>query len=372
VNASFSLGRIAGIRIGVNWTWLVAFALISWSLAETVFPSQNEGLSDGVYLAMALAATVLFFVSLLAHELGHAFAARREGMEIEGIVLWLFGGVAQFRGVFPSARAEFLIAVAGPLVSLAIGAGALAAALLPLPEAVDGVLAWLGFINLFLLLFNLLPALPLDGGRVLRAALWRARGDFEWATGVAAGIGRGFGYLLVGAGVAILVLASTFSGIWLAFLGWFLLGAAGAEARFVAVREALVGLRVRDLMAREPATVEAGLTLGALLDEIVPYRRFTTYPVVDGGRVVGLLPFRRVAEVPRSDWDARTVRDCMLPRGEVVQLRPETPVVDALQELGAGSVGRALVLEGEELVGLLSLTDVARALELRGFRRRNA
>jgi Zn-dependent protease/CBS domain-containing protein len=371
VNASFSLGRIAGIRIGVNWSWLVAFALISWSLAVTVFPSQNEGLSDGTYLAMAVAATVLFFVSLLAHELGHAFTARREGMEIEGIVLWLFGGVAQFKGMFPSARAEFLIAVAGPLVSLAIGVGALAAAMLPLPEAVDGVLAWLGFINIFLLLFNLLPALPLDGGRVLRSALWKARGDFEWATQVAASIGRGFGYLLVGAGVAILVFASTISGVWLAFLGWFLLGAASAEARFVAVREALGGLRVRDLMVREPATVGAELTLGAFLDEIVPYRRFTTYPVVEDGRVVGLLPFRCVAQVPRADWDARTVRDCMLARGEVAELAPDLPAVDALQELGGGSVGRALVLEDDELVGLLSLTDVARALELRGFRRRS-
>jgi Zn-dependent protease len=369
VNATLSLGRVAGIRIGVNWSWLIAFALIAWSLAVTVFPSQNPGLSDAAYLAMALVATVLFFVSLLAHELGHAFTARREGMEIEGITLWLFGGVAQFRGMFPSARAEFLIAIAGPLVSLAIGVGAVAAALLSLPEAVDGVLAWLGFINLFLLAFNLLPALPLDGGRVLRSALWKARGDFRWATQVAATVGRWFGYFFIAAGVMLIVAASTLTGIWLAFLGWFLLGAAGAEARYVAVRDALGGLRVRDLMVRDPTTVPSSLPLGAFMDDVVWNRRFTTYPVVDDGEVVGLLPFRCVARVPRAEWDERTVRDCMLPRGEVPELAPDASAVDALQELAGTGVGRAVVLDGGELVGFLSLTDLARALETRGLRR---
>jgi Zn-dependent protease len=370
VNASISLGRVAGIRIGINWSWLVAFALIAWSLADTVFPRQNEGLSDDTYLAMALVATVLFFASLLAHELGHALVARRQGMEIEGITLWLFGGVAQFRGMFPSAGAEFLIAVAGPIVSLAIGIGALGAAMLPLPEAVDGVLAWLGFINLFLLLFNLLPALPLDGGRVLRSALWKSRGDFRWATRVAASIGRGFGYLFIGVGVALLVSASTVSGIWLAFLGWFLLGAASAEARFLAVRDALEGLRVRDLMVRDPATVPSSLPLGRFMDEVVWSRRFTTYPVVDDGTPVGLLPFRRVAQVPRRDWEERTVRDCMLLREEVCELDPEDSAVDALQELGQDAVGRGLVLDDDRLVGFLSVTDLVRALETGGLRRR--
>src|SRR5919108_734947 len=153
---SFSLGRIAGIRIGVNWSWLVVFALITWSLATGVFPNTNPGLGDGQYVAMGVAAAVLFFTSLLLHELGHALEARREGMEIDGITLWLFGGVAKFRGMFPSAGAEFRIAIAGPLVSLVLGAiFALAAWGLSLPAAVDGVAFWLGYINLSLLVFNL-------------------------------------------------------------------------------------------------------------------------------------------------------------------------------------------------------------------------
>jgi Zn-dependent protease/predicted transcriptional regulator len=370
VNSSFELGRIAGIRIGVNWSWLVVFALIVWSLASAVFPDQNEGLSDATYVAMAIVAALLFFASILLHELGHAIQARRDGMEIEGITLWLFGGVAQFRGMFPSAWAEFRIAVAGPLVSLVLGVFFLAVAIATkTTEEVDGVAAWLGYINLMLLVFNLLPALPLDGGRVLRSVLWAARDSFTWATRVAGNIGRGFGFLFIAGGIALFVFANSFSGAWLAFLGWFLLGAASAEVRYLAVRDALAGLRVRDLMVREPATVSQSLSLGQFMDHIVWPNRYTTYPVTDNGRAVGLLPFKCVAEVPRAEWDARTVRDCMLPRDQVPVLDENDELVDVVNELGEAP-GRGLVLDGERLVGLLSISDVARALETNGRTRR--
>jgi Zn-dependent protease/CBS domain-containing protein len=371
VHSSFTLGRIAGIRISIHWSWLVVFALIVWSLASTVFPAQNEGLSDAAYLAMAVVAAVLFFLSLLLHELGHALRARREGMEIDGITLWLFGGVAAFRGMFPSAGAEFRIAIAGPLVTLALGVAFVALAVfLSLADAVDGVLAWLGYVNVMLLVFNLLPALPLDGGRVLRSALWQARGDFAWATRLAAGVGRGFGYLFIAGGIALFIFANAVSGAWLAFIGWFLLGAASAEARYLAVREALGGLKVRDLMVRDPATVAPGLSLGQFMDDVVWNRRYTTYPVVDDGRAVGLIPFRRVAEVPRGEWDERTVADRMLSRDEVPVLDADDELVDALAELSERGLGRGLVVDGDRLVGLLSITDLARALELDGRRRR--
>src|SRR5688572_750155 len=250
---SFRLGRIAGVEVGFNWSLLVIFALLVWSLSSAVFPDQNPGLGDGTYLAMAVAATVLFFASILLHELGHAVQAQREGMEIDGITLWLFGGVARFKGMFPSAGAEFRIAIAGPVVSLVLGAAFVGAAFLVTgAESIDGIAAWLGYINLALLVFNLLPALPLDGGRVLRSALWRARGDFGWATRVAAAIGRAFGALFIAGGLAMFFFESGTSGLWLAFLGWFLFGAATEEARYAKVYGALSGLRVRDLMA--PAT----------------------------------------------------------------------------------------------------------------------
>lgn len=371
VHSSIELGRIAGIRIGINWSWLVVFALITWTLASAVFPDQNPGLGKGEYVAMAIVAACLFFASLLAHELGHALQARRDGMEIEGITLWLFGGVAKFKGMFPSAGAEFRIAIAGPLVSLALGlAFALVAVTAELPVAVDGVFAWLGYINLTLLVFNLLPALPLDGGRILRSALWHLRGDFARATQVSSAIGRGFGFLLIGGGLALFIFESAFSGAWLAFIGWFLLQAAGAEARYLATRDALGGLRVRDLMVREPVTVDAGLTLGRFMDEVAWSRRYTTYPVVEDGRPVGLLPFRCLAEVPRAEWDERRVRDCMLPRERVPVLGEDDELIDALARLSEAEVHRALVLDGDRLVGFLSITDLARALEVGGLRRR--
>jgi Zn-dependent protease/CBS domain-containing protein len=366
VRDSFTLGRIAGIRIGVNWSWLIVFALIVWTLATGIFPETNAGLSDGTYVGMGVAAAILFFTSLLLHELGHAFQARREGMEIDGITLWLFGGVAKFKGMFPSAGAEFRIAVAGPLVSLVLGGLFVGiAAMSDLTQSVDGVAAWLGYINLTLLVFNLLPALPLDGGRVLRSALWRAKGDFASATHIAAWIGRGFAYVFIAGGLAFFIFQSAFSGAWLAFIGWFLLQAAAAEDRFVLTRQALGGLRVRDLMVADPVTTRADTTLGEFMDDVVWRARHTTYPVTDNGHAVGLLPFRCVAEVPRREWESRTVRECMLPRERVPVVAPDDEVIEAAAELSEGDVHRALVLDGDRLVGLLSVTDVARALEMR-------
>ena len=373
MNGGFRIGRIAGIRISIHWSWLVVFVLITWTLADSIVPESNPGLSDTAYVAMAVAAALLFFACLLLHELGHALQAKREGVEIDGITLWLFGGVAQFKGLFPSAGAEFRIAIAGPLVSLVLGGGfVLAAWALGLPREVDGVAAWLGFINLFLLAFNMIPALPLDGGRVLRSLLWLRRDDLADATRTASTIGRGFAYLLILLGLAELLLLGSFGGVWLAFIGWFLLQAASAEARYLAARQALGGLRVRDLMVRDPATVREDMRLGEFVDDVVWSRRFTTYPVVEDGRAVGLLPFRRVAETPRRQWDERVVGDCMVPIDETPVFQPDDPLIGALERLSGSEVSRGLVLEDGRLVGLLSITDLIRALELGTASRRPA
>jgi Zn-dependent protease/CBS domain-containing protein len=367
MNGNLTLGRIGGVRVRIHWSLLVVFALIVWSLAATVFPSQNPEHSDGTHLVMAVAAALLFFASVLLHELGHAWQARRDGLEIDGITLWIFGGVAQFKGAFPNAGAEFRIAIAGPLVTLVLSGGFMLLALAGLPNAVDGVAAWLGFINLTLLVFNLIPALPLDGGRVLRAALWRARGDLGWATRVAADIGMGFGYLFIALGVLMFIVEGSFSGAWFAFIGWFLLQAATAEARYVATEQALAGLHVRDLMVRDPVVVDPDTTVGRFMDDVASTRRFTTYPVVErSGRPIGLLAFSSVAAVPRSDWDTRRVRETMVPLDEVPLLTESTSAVDALADLSSRQgANRGLVVDNGNLDGLLSITDLARALEAR-------
>lgn len=364
MGSSLVLGRIAGIRIGIHWSWVFVFTLFVWTLSSGVFPATNPDLSDGAHFAMAVVAALLFFTSVLLHELGHALQARRERIEIEGITLWLFGGVATLKGAFKSAGAEFRIAIAGPAVSLVLAVLFVATTLLAPTEAVEGVAAWLAYINLALLVFNLVPAVPLDGGRILHAALWHRRGDFGRASRTATVIGRGFGYLLMAGGVAFFIAGEPFSGVWLAFLGWFLLGAAGAEGEYAAARQALSGLSVRDLMARDPVAVSPDLTLGEFMDEVVWRRRFTTYPVTQNGSAIGLVPFRRVAEVPRAEWDVHRVRECMVGLDEVPVFEPGEDALEAFARLTRTSLGRGLVLDDGRLVGLLSVTDLARALEL--------
>ncbi len=364
LGGNFSIGHFGGIEVRINWSLIAVFALIVWSLADGVFPSQNPGLSHGTYLVMAIVAALLFFASILLHELGHSWEARREGIEVDSITLWLFGGVSQFKGRFTRAGAEFRVAVSGPLVSIGLGVLFVLIALAHLPSAVDGVAAWLGYINLILAVFNLLPALPLDGGRVLHSALWRARGDFAWATRVASEIGQGFGYLFIALGLAMLIFQGSFSGAWLAFIGWFLLQAARSEARYVATEQALEGVRVRDLMVRDPVTVDGNSTIGQFMDEVARSRRFTTYPVLEGSRPIGLLAFASVAAVPRSDWDTRRVRDTMISLDRVPLLTEDEKAVDALVELSAPTANRGLVVDNGHLAGLLSITDLARALEV--------
>ena len=363
---SLSLGRIGGIRIGVHWSWLVVFGLMVWTLSETVFPRQNPGLSEADYRGMAIAAAVLLFVSVLLHELGHAVQALREGMVIEGITLWLFGGVASFRGAFAGPGAEFRVATAGPLVTLGLGAMfAGFARLSDLPQSVDGVASWLGYINFSLLAFNLLPALPLDGGRIVRAGLWRLRGDPAWATRIAAEAGRATGLLLIGAGVVLFLLGGALGGAWIGFLGWFVLNAAGDEARLAEAREAIAGLRVRDLMVADPAAAAHDETLSEFMAGLGAEDSFTSYPVMADGRVVGLIPKRSVLETPQDDWSRLRVGDRMIGLEQAPRLAPEDDLFAALSMLGEAGVNRGLVLDGDRLAGYLSLADVARALEER-------
>ena len=367
MQSSFRLGRVAGIEIGANWSWLIVVALIVWVLAAGVFPESNPGLSDESYVAMAAVAACFFFASLLLHELGHAVQARREGIELDGITLWVFGGVAKFKGRFPSAGAELRIAVAGPLISLALGVAFLALALLlHLPAAVDGVVYWLGYINLILLAFNLLPALPLDGGRVLRALLWARKGDFGAATRTAARLGRLFGQVLIAWGLVVAILGGQIGGLWLAFIGWFLLMAAEGEAGLAEARTALEGLRVSDVMVRDPVTTPPDLTLRAFMDDVFLAHRHTSYPVTEDGSPLGLVSFRRVAGVPRDQWGQRRVRDCMVPVDDALVVAEDAELTDVVPQLAQTEPRRALVCEEGRLVGLMSITDAARVLEALG------
>jgi len=365
VSGNFSIGKVGGIEIRLNWSLIVVVALIAWSLEAGVFPSTNPGLSHGTYIAMGIVAAVLFLVSILLHELGHSLVARREGIEVDSITLWLFGGVSQFKGRFKTPGDEFRVAFNGPLVSIVLGVVFVLIAFAHLPSSVDGVAAWLGYINLILAVFNLLPAAPLDGGRVLHSILWRVKGDYNWATRIASDVGQAFAYLFIVLGLVMFIFQGSFSGAWLAFVGWFLLQGAKAEARYAATEQALGGARVRDLMVRHPVTVDADSTIGQFMDSVAASQHhFTAYPVLEGDAPVGLLAFASVARIPRSEWDTRRVRDAMIPLAEVPVLTEDERAVDALAELSSGP-NRGLVIDDGHLDGLLSIDDLARSLEAR-------
>jgi Zn-dependent protease/CBS domain-containing protein len=363
---SIRLGHLGGVPVGIHWSWLIGAGLISWSLAAGVFPETNPGHPDGTYVLMGLIATIVFFVCLVLHELGHATQARRDDVQIDGITLWVFGGVARLAGDLPSAGAELRIALAGPAVSLALGGGLLAiAAATPLPDAVDGIVYWLGSVNLVLLAFNMLPAFPLDGGRVARALLWMRQGEFDRATRSAVGLSRAIAQMLIAGGLVIVIFGGAIGGVWLAFIGWFVLNAAEAELTMGATRSALRGLSAADVMVPQPVTVDPDMSLQRFADEVFFRHRHATYPVSRNGEVVGILPFRNVAAVPSEQWPARTTADEMIGLDQVMSVAPDQPAEEMLTKLASTPLHRALVIDDGRLVGLVSLTDLARLVELR-------
>ena len=363
--STLPIARVGGVDIRAHWSLLVVVALLVWSLTDGVFPETNPGLSDGSYLAMALVAAFLFLLSILLHELGHAVQAGREGVPVGGITLWVFGGIAEMPGDMPSPGAEFRIAAAGPAVSLVLGVVCVGVALaLPLPSEIDGVLFWCGQINLSLLVFNLIPALPLDGGRMLRAALWARRHDLLSATRTAGALGRGFGQLLIAGGLALAIFGGDFSGVWFVFIGWFVLAAAEAELGGTSARAALAGLTVEDLMVRTPVTTPASVSVQGFMDQVFLATRHTAYPVLEAGEVVGLVSFRQALDLPPGRWGTTPVREIMTPLPEVT-VAATAPLTEVLPRLTSGNLRRLLVVHDLEFVGLLSETDVMRVLEVR-------
>lgn len=360
------VGRLAGVEVRLHWTWGIAASLIALVLAHGVFPDEVAGLSSSTYYAMGVATAVLFFVSLLLHELGHALQARREGIPTRGITLWMLGGVAQSAGTFDTPGTEARVALAGPAVSAVLGAGLVAAGHVSgLPDAVAAVLEWLGWTNLLLLAFNLLPALPLDGGRVLRAGLWRLRRSRLQATREAVRVSRVLSSALVALGVVGFLTGAGFSALWLAFVGWFVLSAASGESTLTETHAALAGVRVADVMTPNPITIGTAAT-ATELRELARRTRHTVFPVADEhGHAVGLVSALAAERVPerRAAWV--TVRDLLAEIPDPLLLDAETDVLAAVPALAANPLHRAGVLQAGRLVGVLSLSDVMRAAGLR-------
>ncbi len=371
LGSTIRLGRIAGIPIGLNWSLLLVFWLVTWSLAANQFPSDVPGASTSAYWLAGAAAAVLFFASLLAHEMAHALVARRLDVQVHEITLWLFGGVARLGGEAHSAGAEAKIAIVGPLTSVGLAAVFWILAIATSSASLLGdAFLWLARINLILALFNMIPAFPLDGGRVLRAALWSRQGDRIRATVTAARVGRAFGFILIALGLIEALVGGMLGGLWTVFIGWFLLSAAGAEEASVMVRQALSGIHVRDVMTPSPVTVPNDITVQEFVDRWLFAHRHSTFPVVDSsGQPTGLLTLDQVRGIPAEARGITRVRQVACPLAEVTPVHPLDWLADVVTRMGGCSQGRALVMDGVQLVGVVSPSDVNRVIRAGGVRR---
>jgi Zn-dependent protease/predicted transcriptional regulator len=367
---TFSLGRISGIRIGVNWSVLFIVALLAYGLAAGQFPAEAPRRPVAEYVVAALVTAVAYIASLLAHELAHSLVARRNGVEVQDITLWLLGGVSRLQGEFPDPGAEIRVAGAGPLMSLLLGGVFSLLAWLAHAAGAGGVivaaLAWLGGINILLAVFNVIPAAPLDGGRLLRAVLWRITGDKLKAAIWSARSGQVFGWILAVAGVYLVLVQRDYSWLWFVLLGWFLISAATAESQAAMLQSRLRTVAVRQIMTPNPVTASASVTIAQFLDKYLPWLRHSAFPVVDDGQTVGLVTLRRINQVPADQRDRTTLRDVACPLSEVARATPDEPVADVLPRLNECSENRVLVFAGDNLVGIVSASDISHALERLG------
>jgi Zn-dependent protease/CBS domain-containing protein len=367
VNPSFRLGKIFGIEVGFNWSLIFIFALVAWTLATTILPVDAPGHPALLYWLVAAAGAVLFYVCLLAHELSHALVARREGVKVAGITLWLFGGVSQLEGEPASARSEALIAGVGPLTSLVVAGIAFALAAATLGNALlSDLFSWLTFVNIALGLFNLVPAFPLDGGRLLSSLFWWRSGSRQRGVHNAVRVGRVFAFLMIGAGVLEFFFGEFVSGIWIAFIGWFLLSAAAAEETGTNIRTLLRAVPVSAAMTSPVVTLPDWVTVEQFLESVAPNHSFTTYPVHDpSGRLTGVVRLSELVRLPAAERAQKHLIDVARPIAEVPTTNPREDLSTLIYRVGAGIEQRVLVFDAGSLVGIVSPADVARVLTLR-------
>jgi Zn-dependent protease/CBS domain-containing protein len=372
MNENLSLGRIAGIHVGLNWSLLVIAALIAWSLAVGLLPSAAPGQTSGAYWTAGIVSAFVYLASLLAHELAHSIVAVRRGVKVEGITLWLFGGVSRFSSESSSPGAQAWITFVGPLTSLVLGVLFFLASVAlgggAQPSLPVATLAWLGYINVLLGVFNLLPAFPLDGGRILQSLIWQRTRDRLRATRIAARIGMAFAFLFIAYGLITFFVASTnIGGIWFVFLGWFLLSAARAEETGGMIRQALSGISVSEVMTPNPVEAPDDTTVEEALHGYILASRHSTFPTHDsGGRLSGLLTLAALKNVAANARTSTLIKEIICPLDRVPTVRPADPAANLLNSPDGCSEGRTLVVDNGRLVGIVSPSDINRLLQRSG------
>lgn len=363
-----TLFHLFGFEVRVDASWLIIASLVTWSLASSLFPQSFPGLATSVYWGMGVIGAVLLFASVVAHEFMHSWVARRSGMTSKGITLFLFGGVAEMHAEPPDPRTEFLMAIAGPLTSLFLGGAfyglALLASRLAAPIPLLGVLAYLWPINLALAVFNLIPAFPLDGGRVLRAVLWRFTGRLRRSTRIATFIGSGFAFLLIGLAVFSLWRGSLLNAVWWFMIGVFLHNASQGSYRQLLIREFLEGEPVSQFLEQDPVTVSYHISVERLVDEYVYRRPDSLFPVMQEDTLVGCVSVEEVGQIPREQWDSTTVKQISVACTPENTISVNTDANEALGLMRRTGRKRLLVVDGEHLVGVVSLRNLLQRLSL--------
>lgn len=367
MKTNVQFGRIWNIPIGINYSWLLIFALATWSMAMGFFPSVLPGMDAGAYWLLGVITSLLFFGSVLAHELGHAALALRNGVPVRAITLFFFGGVAQITREPRTAGAEFRIAIAGPLVSVALAGlfGLVALVGQGIPVIAAPAL-WLARINLVLAAFNMLPGFPLDGGRVLRAIIWRATQSEMRATHLASLAGQVVAFGFIGVGLVNALTGTLFNGLWLVFLGLFLNSAAAGSRQQAQMQRALRGLTVGQVMSRNVLRVPSWVTVGDLLTPSTLSQGQRAFLVEDFGQVRGMLSLADVGRTPRSEWRMMKVEQLMTPRDKLVVVQPETDIQGAMQLMEERNLPQLLVMDAahDEVLGVLSSEQILNYLRL--------
>jgi len=366
MGGTFRVARIFGIDIEIHPSWLLILAFVAWSLSDSLFPSRYESWSTAAYWIVGVSSAVLLFVTVLIHEMAHALVARWRGLPVPRITLFIFGGMSHMSRQPATAGEEFQIAAAGPATSIVIAAitGAIGFLVHGTSEKAEAILFYLAFVNLALGIFNILPGFPLDGGRVLRSIAWKRTGSFRRATRIASSVGEMFGYGMIVTSVFILLAGGVLDGLWLAFIGWFLLGAARGEASNLQLEGVLKRLTARDVMQADFPSVTPGTPVAEIVHDYMVGKGERAVLVANGGAVSGLITVSDVRRVPRDAWSQVPAQRIMTPRSSVITVNASQPAVEVLVLLGEKGLNQVPVLEDGRMIGLVTRRELLDRIQL--------
>ena len=368
-NKPIKLFKVLGFEVKLDFSWFIIAFLIVWTLADGAFPYFYPGLTQSTYWWMGILGAIGLFISIIFHELCHSIVARKFGMPMKGITLFVFGGVAEMEDEPTSAKAEFFMSLIGPLSSIALGSLFQVVFYLSkvnsFPEWAIGVSAYLRVINFVLAGFNLLPAFPLDGGRIFRSILWKIKGDMQWATRIAVNVGSVFGFLLSFLGVLYIFMGNFVGGMWWILIGMFLRNAAQMSYQRLVMRQFLVGEKVRHFMKSGPMTAPASISIKEFVEDYVFRHHYKMFPVLKEGVLLGSVSTREVKNIPREQWGVKKVEDLITPCSSENTVSPDTDAAKALAIMNQKGISRLMVAENGKLIGIITLKDMLRFFSLK-------